>query len=213
MQDPPSLILAFITKWEEGNQVVYGVRRTRSEGPLITILRKIFYRMINFLSDDELPHDAGDFRLVDRRVVDELKRIYDSTPYIRGTIASLGFQQVGVPYDRHERSAGESKFNFSSLINLAIDGILNHSIIPLRLAIYTGLTTFFIALLLVAGYVSCKVFLHLHWPAGFTTTTTLILISLSLNALFLGIIGEYLGRIFQQVKHRPITVIEESVNL
>jgi len=213
LQDPPALIPEFLRKWQEGYLVVFGVRKTRSEGPIITAARKVFYRLINFLSEDELPHDAGDFRLVDRRVVDELKRIYDSSPYLRGTIASLGFNQVGIPYDRLERTQGDSKFNFSSLFSLALDGIVNHSVVPLRLASYTGIFTFIAALVLMLGYTAGKILLGKHWPAGFTTTTTLILLSLSLNALFMGIIGEYLGRIFLQVKRRPITIIEESFNL
>ncbi len=213
LQDPVSLIPEFLKKWEEGYAVVYGVRKTRSEGMFITALRKIFYRLIDFLSEDALPHDAGDFRLVDRRVIDELKRVYDYNPYLRGSIASMGFNQIGIPYDRLERVHGESKFNFSSLFRLAMDGILNHSIVPLRIASFIGMFTFGAALLLMVGYLICKAVLSKPWPAGFTTTTTLLLLSMSLNALFLGIIGEYIGRIYQQIKKRPIAIIEKSLNL
>jgi len=215
LQDPPSLIPEFLRKWEEGYAVVYGIRRTRSnsEGMLLTTIRRLFYHLIDFLSEDSLPHDAGDFRLVDRRVVEELKHLYDCNPYLRGTIASMGFNQVGIPYDRLKRAQGESKFSLSDLFKLAADGILNHSIVPLRLASYTGFFTFAAALILMLGYVACKILLNKPWPAGFTTTTTLILLSLSLNALFLGIIGEYLGRIYQQIKRRPITIIEKTLNI
>lgn len=213
LQDPPEMIPRLVEKWEEGCSVVYGVRLGRKEGWAITTLRRLFYRIINRLSDDALPLDAGDFRLVDRKIVRELRSIYDFNPYLRGTIAAMGFKQVGVPYERRERTAGESKFPLSNLIRLAVDAFLNHSTLPLRLAYYTGLITCLAALGLMAGYILMKLFLARQWPAGFTTTTTLQLLSIGLNALFLGIIGEYLGRIYQQVKRHSITIIERSCNL
>src|SRR5216684_6534734 len=139
LQDPPSLILDFILKWEQGYQVVYGVRSTRKESWWMYSTRKLFYRLIDFLSEDELPLDAGDFRLLDRRVLDELQKFEDYQPYVRGTVAALGFDQIGIPYDRRERERGESKFSFRELMGLALDGILNHSIVPLRIATYLGL--------------------------------------------------------------------------
>ncbi len=149
MQDPPHLIPEFLRLWSQGYHVVYGIRRFRKEKKWITLLRKIFYRLINTLSEDYLPLDAGDFRLVDRCILNELKNIEDSQPYLRGAIAAMGFRQIGIPYDRKERILGESKFSFGDLIGLALDGILNHSIIPLRIATYTGLlvsTTTFLAM-------------------------------------------------------------------
>lgn len=212
MQDPPELIPEFLRLWEEGHHVVYGVRRSRQEAWWINALRAIFYRLIDALSEDALPHDAGDFRLVDRRVIEELKKIEDSQPYLRGTLATLGFNQIGVPYDRLERKRGRSKFSFGQLIGLAFDGILNHSTMPLRVATYIGL---FVSLLTFAGLVFClamKVLFGQNWPAGFATTTVLILLSLSLNAIFLGVIGEYIGRMYQHIKRRPLTIVEEELN-
>jgi dolichol-phosphate mannosyltransferase len=212
LQDPPSLILDFLQKWEAGYHVVYGVRTTRQESWWMSSTRKFFYRLIDSLSDDPLPHDAGDFRLVDRRVLDQLLKFEDDQPYLRGAIAGLGFEQIGVPYNRAERRHGESKFSFGELIGLALDGILNHSVVPLRIATYLGLLISVVTFLAIVAYGIGRVVFGRDWPPGFATVIILILGSLSLNALFLGIIGEYLGRIYRQVKRRPLTVIEQELN-
>jgi dolichol-phosphate mannosyltransferase len=212
LQDPPQVILDFVRKWEEGYRVVYGVRITRQEGWLITTTRKVFYRLLDSLSEDELPVDAGDFRLLDRCVLDELKKIDDYQPYVRGTVAALGFSQIGVPYERAARTRGESKFSFGPLLGLALDGILNHSVVPLRIATYLGLAVSFLTLLAIIGYAVGRLFFGQNWPPGFASVIILILGSLSLNALFLGVIGEYLGRIYKQVKRRPLTIIEREID-
>ncbi len=212
LQDPPSLILDFVRKWEQGYLVVYGIRSSRKEGALMNATRRFFYRVIDSLSEDELPLDAGDFRLLDRRVLDELKKFEDYQPYVRGTVAALGFDQIGIPYDRRERQRGESKFSFRELMGLALDGILNHSIVPLRIATYLGLAISLITFLGIVGYAIGRLLFGRDWPPGFATIIILILGSLSLNALFLGIIGEYLGRIYKQVKRRPLTIIEREIN-
>lgn len=212
LQDPPSLILDFLQKWEAGYRVVYGVRTTRQEGWWMNATRKTFYRLIDSLSEDPLPVDAGDFRLIDRRVLNELLKFEDSQPYLRGTIAALGFEQIGIPYNRAERQHGESKFSFGQLIGLALDGILNHSVVPLRIATYLGLLISVTTFLGTVGYVIGRLVFGKDWPPGFATIIILILGSLSLNALFLGVIGEYLGRIYRQVKRRPLTIIERELN-
>lgn len=211
MQDPPALISRFITFWEQGYSVVYGVRYSRKESWWINVARKIFYRSISHLSEQKLPIDAGDFRLIDRKIIDIVGHIDDSLPYLRGTIAALGFNQIGVEYSRDARIRGESKFSFMEYIHLAIDGVLNHSVVPLRVATFTGMVVSAITLLALSGYLVAKIFFHRDWPAGFATTTVLILLSLSLNALFLGIIGEYLGRIYKQVKRQPGPIVEVEV--
>lgn len=213
LQDPPELIPQLIAKWEEGFKVVYGIRRTRKEGWVITATRQIYYRLINFLSEEHLPHDAGDFRLIDRKVLDKLKTLYDANPYLRGTIASLGFKQIGIPYDRAERHQGNSKFNLTGYLLLAIDGIANHSVLPLRFATFIGFMISGSLILYFLGLIVLQFFFKMEWPRGFATISILILLGISLNALFLGVIGEYLGRIYQQVKKPPITIIDESVNL
>lgn len=212
LQDPPALILEFLREWEAGHAIVYGVRRSRKEGALITFTRKVFYRLIDFLSEDRLPLDAGDFRLVDRRVLDVLARIHDESPYLRGTLAGVGFPQKGIPYDRAARAIGASKFSLGDLFKLAFDGILAQSTVPLRLATYTGLIVALLTFLGVVAFVVGRFFFGQEWPAGFALTTVLILLSLSVNALFLGIVGEYVGRIYRQVRQRPLTIIEQRID-
>jgi dolichol-phosphate mannosyltransferase len=212
LQDPPDLIPEFVRRWEEGYQVVYGVRISRKEGFWLTALRRIFYRLVDFISEDSLPHDAGDFRLLDRCVLNELRKFRDYQPYLRGTIATLGFNQIGLPYRRAERIRGTSKFSFRQLVGLAVDGILSHSIVPLRIATYLGLLVSTLTFLMVVFYVAGKLLFGKNWPPGFATLTIMVLGSLSLNALFLGIIGEYLGRIYQQVRGRPLTIVEQEIN-
>ena len=212
LQDPPELIPSFIEEWERGAKVVYGVRQSRQEGPLLNAGRRMFYRIVAALSEDDLPLDAGDFRLVDRAILDQLQSMPDTQPYLRGAIAALGFDQVGIPYDRDARKAGRTKFAFRDLIGLSVDAVLNHSTVPLRIASYTGLVVTFLMVIGLVVFLTGRAFFGQEWPAGFATTTVLILLSISLNALFLGVIGEYLGRIYKQVKPRPITVIEASTS-
>lgn len=212
LQDPLDVIPEFLELWEQGYKVVYGVRRSRKEGWVIGLVRKAFYRIIDMLSEDHLPHDAGDFRLLDRKVREELVKIEDFEPYLRGTIASMGFNQIGVQYDRAERVWGESKVPVREMIRIAVNGVLNHSLLPLRLAVYTGLFVSMITFLMLIGFLVGKLGFGQEWPPGFATTTILILLSITLNAFFLGIIGEYLGRIYRQGKRRPMIIIEEEIN-
>lgn len=213
LQDPPELLIEFLTLWEQGYQVVYGIRKERKEGWIINTTRKIFYRLIDRISADKLPHDAGDFRLIDRCIIEELKKIRDASPYIRGLIASLGFKQIGISYSREARKAGKSKFNLSHLFQLAIDGIVSHSVIPLRMATYLGFLITIGALLLTLVFIYGRFYGSGNWPRGFATTTVLILFGIGLNGLFLGIIGEYLGRIYLQIKIRPLVIIEKTINI
>jgi len=212
LQDPPEMIQTFLAHWRAGADVVYGVRMKRKEGWSINMARRTFYRLIDKLSEDKIPVDAGDFRLVSRRVIEILRSLDDAQPYLRGMIASFGFEQVGVPYERAARQRGESKFPFSKLLSLAVDGILNHSTVPLRLSTYFGLGTSVITLLGIFGYTLIKLLAHSSWPAGFATLTALILASISINAMLLGIIGEYLGRMYRQVKKTPLTIIEDVID-
>lgn len=213
MQDPPELIPQMLADWEQGWKVVYGVRRSRQEGGLITTARKVFYRVLNRMSEDPLPLDAGDFRLVDRRVIEELRQLDDAAPYLRGMIAAMGFPQKGFEYDRDARTAGVTKFNFRNLVGLALDALFNHSTVPLRLATYFSMAMMGVTLLLAASYLVMRfVSADQQLPPGFTTLTLLILFSTTINAFFFGMIGEYLNRIFRQVKRRPLTIVEHELN-
>ncbi len=210
LQDPPELIPEFLRLWELGHAVVYGVRKKRPEPWYIESSRRVFYRLANTLSEDDLPVDAGDFRLVDRRVLDVLRQVEDAQPYLRGTIAAMGFDQIGVDYERDARTQGASKFSLGDMTSIAVDGILNHSLVPLRIATYTGVIVAGLSVITAIGYLVGRFAFGIDWPPGFATTTILILLGMALNALFLGVIGEYLGRIYRQVKLGPNTIVERT---
>ena len=212
LQDPPELIPIFLEKWRDGSDVVYGIRRSRLESRRWTVARKVFYWLVDFLSEDPIPRDAGDFRLISRRVIEELRRIGEPSPYLRGTIATLGFRQTGIDYARQARAVGTSKFSFYDNIALALDGIVNQSVVPLRMATYVGLAIAALTVFASLGYILAYFTVGFRAPAGFTTTTVLILGSLGINALLLGIIGEYLGRMYLQMKNRSLSIVERELH-
>ena len=213
LQDPPELIPRFLELWEQGYQVVYGVRRARpNEARWLFHARRAFYRFIDLLSEEELPKDAGDFRLIDRCIIDQLRELRDQHPYLRGTIASMGFRQIGISYDRAARARGSSKFNLVRLIGLALDGILQHSIVPLRVATLVGAVMFVLSGVGGLYYLVHKLFLHATLPPGFASTTLLIMLSMGVNALLLGIIGEYIGRIYRNVKQGPLVIVQDVID-
>src|SRR5580692_9393463 len=212
LQDPPEIILDFVKQWEAGNKIVYGVRRSRKEPFHVEATRRLFYRFIARISSDDLPYDAGDFRLVDRCVLDLLHDYRDESPYLRGYIASLGYPQVGIPYDRAKREYGESAFRFGSLLSLAVDGIVSHSVMPLRFASFLGLALSVIAVLAIAIYLVLWLASEDKWPPGFATLAVLMLTSFAMNAILLGVIGEYLARIYRQVKPGPLTIVDRFID-
>ena len=212
LQDPPDLIPDFLKHWEDGYAVVYGIRQSRQENVVLHYARRLFYRLAKYLSEDDLPVDVGDFRLIDRKVVDILRQVDDAQPYLRGMIAAIGFRQHGIPYHRLGRERGMSNFRFKDLVSLALDGILNHSIIPLRFATFFGACISILTVLAIIAFSVGKLIFDLNWPVGFTTLTVLALAGISINSLFLGIIGEYLGRIYQQVKKKPLVIMESALD-
>ena len=212
LQDPPSLIPEMLKLWRMDHQVVYGIRRSLPDGFVVRQLRRGFYRLISKISDDDLPINVGEYRLCDRRILDELRKVEDTTPYLRGLISSMGFSQIGIEYDRADRVAGESKFPFKSMVSLAVDGLLNHSLLPLRLASFAGITVGLISMIVSFVYILGRVFFGQAWPAGFATTTILLLMSISINAIFMGILGEYIGRLFIQSRTDADPIIETRLN-
>ncbi len=211
LQDPPEMIASFISKWEEGFDIVYGIRQKRKEGLMITYFRTLFYRMINRLSEIELPHDAGDFMLVDRKIIAQLVQVQNVNLYIRGLVFSFGFEKIGIPYTREKRMLGASKFSYFKLVNFALDGIINMSTAPLRLASYLGILIASVTLLVSIVYIVLKLSGLVEWPSGFTTNIVVLLFGISINALFLGIIGEYLGRLVIQSRNLPRTIITDEI--
>ena len=213
LQDPPELIPQFIALWETGHDVVVGLRRRREEPALLTLGRRIFYALLDRISDDPLTRDAGDFRLVDRSVIDRLKELNDYNPYVRGVVSSFAARETGIPYDRAPRLHGRSKFPLRKLVGFALDGIIGHSVLPLRLASYAGLSISVLVFLLAVLYLFEALLLRNSWPSGFATLVVVTLFGISLNAIFLGIIGEYVSRIYQQVRFRPLVTVEATRNI
>ena len=212
LQDPTDLIVEFLKRWRAGYDVVYGTRISRLESWKWSFARKAFYWLVNFLSEDPIPLDAGDFRLVSRRVIEELRRIDDTRPYLRGTIAALGFNQIGIDYNRGARLRGSTKFSLYDNVKLALDGIVNQSVVPLRVATFVGISISFLTLTAICGYLIAYFTVGFRAPAGFTTTTVLILGSLSINAMLLGILGEYIGRMYLQMKKKSLSIVERELH-
>ena len=212
LQDPPALFAHFLDQWERGHDVVVGIRRNRRESFVLQMALAAFYRFLNRISEDNLTPDAGDFRLVDRSILDQLQNVRDSQPYLRGLVSTLAANQTGIPYDREERKFEQSKFPLRRLIGFAAGGIVNHSIIPLRLATMLGLSIFAGTMLISLYYLLAWAFGGREWPEGFATTTILILVGIGLNGIFAGILGEYVGRIYLEVRDRPTAVIQARLN-
>lgn len=211
LQDPPELIGEFLAKWEQGYKVVYGIRRRRVENPLLRLARRLHYWLLHVLSDVPIPLDAGDFRLVDRVIIEKLGQQIDQAPYIRGMIASMGFPQIGIPYDRTVRVAGRTKFSFAALVRLSIDGICSQSTLPIQYITMFGFFTSLCSAALVFAYLISYLFERAVFPRGFATLVLLMLISMSLQALFIGVIGEYVGRIYNNVRSGPLTIISDRI--
>ncbi len=212
LQDPPELFSTFIEHWKQGHDVVVGVRAEREENVLLVSLRRIFYRILNRFSDDNLLLDGGDFRLVDRTILDQLKELHEASPYVRGLISSLSSREVGIPYKRQSRKHDQSKFPLRKLFAFAVDGIVSHSIAPLRLASFVGLVIAAVTVVVAGYYLSRKIFFGSGWPEGWATIVLFLLFGISIQAIFLGIIGEYISRIYLQLKDRPVTVVEQTIN-
>lgn len=216
LQDPPEEITNFLEKWKEGFDVVYAIRKYRKEGLLRRIAYATFYRALkNVASDLEIPLDAGDFCLMDRKVVDILnKNMPEQKRFLRGLRAFAGFKQVGVGYDRPERSAGKSKYTFSKLLGLALDGIFDFSTFPLQIASYLGafisLTSFLVGMFfIIHRIIGFKIFGHSPSDTpGLATLAAGVFFLGGLILLMLGVVGEYIGRIYLEVKRRPFYIVE-----
>jgi polyisoprenyl-phosphate glycosyltransferase len=211
LQDPPELITAFLAQWRKGYKVVYGIRQRRQENFFLSTARKLHYRLINLLSENEVPLDSGDFRLVDRVIIDLLREYNDRTPYVRGMIASLGYPQIGIAYDRSARTVGSSKFSFWRLLALSIDGVCSQSTKPLQFITVFGFSLSVITLILVLFYLCIYLLGSDTEPRGFTTLVLLVLISIGINAAFVGVLGEYIGRIFNVVRGGQLAIVVDRI--
>jgi glycosyltransferase involved in cell wall biosynthesis len=215
LQDPPELIEQMLEKWREGYKVVYAKRRSRKgETFLKTWISHFGYCVINKISDVAIPSDTGDFRLMDRRVIDEVKRLNESHGFLRGMVAFVGFKQTYVEYDRHERASGTSSYNrYLGSLRIAINGIVGFSIRPLQLASLLGGLIAAGAFLLGLWIMVEKFILKVEMTPGLTWTIVLITFLSGVQLLSLGIMGEYVGRIYEEVKRRPQYIVEKTENM
>lgn len=212
LQDPPELLEVFFEHWQRGYQVVYGIRKKRPEGVILHAFRRFGYWAIDKISEHPIPRDVGDFRLIDRKVVRALTQIKTANPYLRGMIAGLGFNQTGVAYDRDARVSGESKFNISRLLRLGLTAVFNHSTVPLRAASFLGAGILAASILGALYYVVLKL-LNPEFPHGLASIHILVLFGIGLNSFLLGIIGEYLLRIYLVLRADPVAIVEQSLNI
>ncbi len=218
LQDPPEELYRFLDKWREGFQVVYAIRTKRKEGFLKKAAYSTFYRMLAAISDIDIPLDSGDFCVMDRKVVDTIvKDMPEQIRFVRGLRAYAGYKQIGVTYEREERAAGEVKFTFKKLVELALDGLFGFSNVPLRLATYFGfvisIPSFLIGIFFIlARTIGYKILGHTPAEIPGTTTLTVGIFFLGgVTLIILGILGEYIGRIYIEVKRRPFFVIDEII--
>jgi glycosyltransferase involved in cell wall biosynthesis len=212
LQDPPEVIPKLVTKWEEGFDVVYGVRTERAGDPAWrNAAAWLAYRLIAWFSDVPIPKDTGDFRLISARVRDALRGLGETNRYMRGLIAWIGFKQTGVSYERKPRLAGKSNAPLMDAALFAFNAITSFSMRPLRLFALFGFVVLAVSVALTLVYVG--LWLNGSPPPGFTTLLVLLLVGIGINSLGIGILGEYLGRTFSEVKRRPLYVIEQSENL
>ncbi|HHU49825.1 MAG TPA: glycosyltransferase family 2 protein [Clostridiales bacterium] len=213
LQDPPEVIPRMLEKWREGYDVVYG-KRLKRQGE--TFFKKftayLFYRILGALTDDNIPKDTGDFRLIDRKVCDAMKKLNEKNRFLRGMINWVGFKQTAVEYIREERWAGETKYPLKKMLKLATDGIFSFSYKPLKLATYIGFllsaSGFFYLL-----YVLYQRLFTLNTQTGWASIIAVNLIFNGITLVILGILGEYVGRIYEEVKGRPLYIVKEVIGL
>ena len=211
LQDPPDLFIPFIERWREGYDIVYGVRQTRAWDTMSKRLSAgWFYWAFNRMSPVPIPANVGDFRLVDRRAVEVLRRLPERNRFMKGLFAWVGFNAVGVPYERPQRAAGASKFNLWRLWNFALDGVVSFSTVPLRASFYGGLAIAAIAVL-YAAFIIARVLLFGIDTPGYASLLIAVLLMGAIQLLSLGIIGEYIARMYGEVKRRPVYIVAERV--
>jgi len=211
LQDPPEIIPELYAKWLEGNDAVYGTRVDRvSDSAPKRLTADLFYRIFNRLSETEIPHNAGDFRLLDRSVVDALKELPERNRFLKGMYAWVGFRQASVPMVREKRATGTSKWRYWRLWNFAIDGITAFSTLPLRIWSYVGACIAAVGVLYALFLILRTIILGVDVP-GYASLMVVVLLMGAINMITLGIFGEYIGRIYTEVKGRPLYVVRDRI--
>ncbi len=213
LQDPPELIIKFIEKWEEGYDVVYGVRTDRSNDTFMKKLSALtFYKVYNFIAENPVPYNTGDFRLMSRKVIEAVKTIKEKKLFMKGIFNWVGFKSIGVPYKRPERVSGKTKWNYWRLWNFALDGITSSTTFPLRVWTYVGSIISGLAFLYLMFIVLRTLIQGIDVP-GYASLLACVLFFGGIQLLVLGIFGEYIGRILSEVKNRPLYIIDEKINM
>lgn len=211
LQDPPEVIGQMVAKWLEGFHVVYGVRAERvGESHFKLQTARLFYRLINRLSEVPIPLDTGDFRLMDRSVVDALNRMKEKHRLLRAMVSWVGFRQTAVTYARAERFAGESKYPLRKMIALALDGIISFSAVPLKIVTMVGLTFSALSMLGIVYALAMRLWTD-DWVPGWTILFIAVMLIGGLQFIFLGVMGEYIGRIYSEAKNRPLYLVMEQL--
>ena len=213
LQDPPELIPQMIQLWEQGNEIIYAKRKKRKgESPFKLLSAKLFYQILNALSDTEIPKDTGDFRLVDRKVVDTINNMPEHNKFLRGLFSWVGYKQIPFEYEREERFAGETKYPLRKMLKLASDGIISFSTKPLKLVGLLGFISIVISILILI-YALLSYFLKLNQlSAGWTSLMVAITFFAGVQLLSIWIMSEYIGRIYDETKQRPQFIINKKIN-
>ena len=213
LQDPPELIPQMIQLWEQGNEIIYAKRKKRKgESPFKLLSAKLFYQILNALSDTEIPKDTGDFRLVDRKVVDTINNMPEHNKFLRGLFSWVGYKQIPFEYEREERFAGKTKYPLRKMLKLASDGIISFSTKPLKLVGLLGFISIIISILILI-YALLSYFLKLNQlSAGWTSLMVAITFFAGVQLLSIWIMSEYIGRIYDETKQRPQFIINKKIN-
>lgn len=210
LQDPPEMIARLVQAWRSGAEVVYAVRRNRKEHWFKRVGYSGFYRVLATIGDLNIPRDAGDFCLMDRCVVEAMNRMPEHVRFVRGLRTYAGYRQVGVEYDRPARAAGDPKYTFRKLVALAIDGLVDFSSYPLRVVTYVGVFTVLLAML-IAGWAVIDAITNQSTPRGWASMIVVVLFMGAIQLISLGVVGEYVRRIFLEVKGRPNSIIRSII--
>ena len=211
LQDPPHVIAAMVARWKEGFEVVYGTRIERGGETRFKLLSAaLFYKLLNKLSDVNIPQNVGDFRLIDRKVLNALKAMPERDRFLRGMVSWTGFEQCSLEYRRDARFAGETKYPLKRMLSLAFDAILSFSTVPLRAAIWVGIAVAGLASIGIIYAVVLRLFTN-KWVPGWTLLLVSVFFLGGIELVFMGVIGEYIGRIFTEVKNRPLYFVAHSI--
>lgn len=213
MQDPPSLLPEFVKLWEQGYEIVYGIRATRAEGWLMRSIRRAYYRLISRASYVQIPPDVGDFQLVDRKVLEAMRQTNDAFPFMRIMTFECGFRSVGVPYHWEARKKGFSKNSVLSLIDQGLNGIITFTTLPLRMALYAGFFIAFLSILYAFGTLIASLLMTGNVaPPGIATLIVALFFFAGVQLFFMGLMGEYIIAIYGQVRNKPLVIERERIN-